>query len=257
MLLKNTGFPEESEIVLCVVTSVQSHSVFVKIDEYGLSGMIHISEVSPGRIRNMRDFVKEGKTIVCKVLRVNKERGQVDLSLRRVTEMQRKNKVNEVKQEQKAEKIIEHVATKLKLDMPTLYNELSSKITAKYDSIFDCFSSIVESQASLEGLGVKPDIAKELTEAVIQRIKPAEVEIRGILQLTTYSPEGINIIKAALQKAIMPGVTVSYAGAGRYNIFVKAADYKAAEQIIKQAGEAPVSYIISQGGEGTFERSGK
>ena len=61
MLLKKQGFPEESELVLCTVTSVQYHSVFVDIDEYGKSGLIHISEVSPGRIRNIRDFVKEGK----------------------------------------------------------------------------------------------------------------------------------------------------------------------------------------------------
>ena len=68
MLYKKQGYPEEEELVLCTVTNVQHHSVFVNIDEYNLSGMIHISEVSPGRIRNIRDYVKEGKVIVCKVL---------------------------------------------------------------------------------------------------------------------------------------------------------------------------------------------
>ncbi|TAL53018.1 MAG: S1 RNA-binding domain-containing protein, partial [Nanoarchaeota archaeon] len=93
MLLQKKGFPPESELVLCTVTNVQGHSVFVKIEDYGISGMIHISEVAPGRIRNIRDYVKEGKLIVCKVLRVNKERGHVDLSLRRVTESQKRAKI--------------------------------------------------------------------------------------------------------------------------------------------------------------------
>src|SRR3989338_9154007 len=97
MLAKKSGFPEESELVQCTVTSVQSHSVFVMIDEYGINGMIHISEVAPGRIRNIRDFVMEGKTVICKVLRVNAERGHVDLSLRRVSESQKRNKIAAVK----------------------------------------------------------------------------------------------------------------------------------------------------------------
>ena len=74
MLLKKKGFPEEDEIVICTVTKIHFHSVFVNLDEYGRSGLIHISEVSPGRIRNLRDFVVEGKKVVCKVLRIDEER---------------------------------------------------------------------------------------------------------------------------------------------------------------------------------------
>ena len=107
MLLKKQGFPEESELDLCTVTSVQYHSVFVDIDEYGKSGLIHISEVSPGRIRNIRDFVREGKKVVCKVLRINEEKGYIDLSLRRVNESEKRRKINEIKKEQTAEKVIE------------------------------------------------------------------------------------------------------------------------------------------------------
>ena len=85
MLQKKKGFPESDELVFCTVTSVQSHSVFVKLEEYGVGGMIHISEVAPGRIRNIRDFVVENKPVVCKVTSINQERGHIDLSLRRVT----------------------------------------------------------------------------------------------------------------------------------------------------------------------------
>ena len=66
MLLKKEGFPEEEELVLCTVLSVYHHSVFVKLDEYDKKGLIHISEVSPGRIRNIRDYVVEGKKLYVK-----------------------------------------------------------------------------------------------------------------------------------------------------------------------------------------------
>ena len=64
MLYRRLGFPEDGELVLCTVTKVQSHSVFVRLDEFDKGGMIHISEVSPGRIRNIRDFVIEDKIIL-------------------------------------------------------------------------------------------------------------------------------------------------------------------------------------------------
>jgi len=82
MFYKKKDFPEEGEIVLCTVKKILYHSVFVNLDEYeNKEGIIHISEISPGRIRNIRDFVKENKTIVCKVLRTNKEKNQFQICL--------------------------------------------------------------------------------------------------------------------------------------------------------------------------------
>ncbi len=102
MAQKKQGFPEENEIVLCTVKKILPHGIFVSLDEYkSQEGLIHISEISPGRVRNIRDFVKEGKRIVCKILRVNKEKNHIDLSLRRVNQAQRINKNTEHKQEQK------------------------------------------------------------------------------------------------------------------------------------------------------------
>ncbi len=80
MLLKRTGWPEEGELVLCNVTKIMPNSVFCRLEEYGRQGMIHISEIAPGRIRNIRDYVVEGKFVVCKVLRIDQIRGYIDLS---------------------------------------------------------------------------------------------------------------------------------------------------------------------------------
>src|SRR3989338_6765190 len=111
MLLSKQGLPEEGDLLLCTVSNIQFHSVFVRLDEFGgKTAMIHISEIAPGRIRNIRDHVRENKKIVCKVLRIHPDRGHVDLSLRRVTENQRRLKINQIKQEQKAERIVEIVA---------------------------------------------------------------------------------------------------------------------------------------------------
>src|SRR3989344_2617485 len=200
MLFKKQGFPEEGELVLCTVTSVQFHSVFVNIDEYGKGGMIHISEVSPGRIRNIRDFVKEGKKIVCKVLKVNQEKGYIDLSLRRVNEAEKRRKIDDIKKEQNAEKIIEIAAGKIGIATEQFYKEISEKVKG-YDSLHEFFEEAAKDEKALEKLDIDKNHLKIIGDTIKKRIKAPEVTITGKLKITTFAPDGIDIIRDSLKKA--------------------------------------------------------
>ena len=234
MLFTKEGFPEEDEIVLCTVTAIHFHSVFVTLDEYkNRSGMIHISEISPGRIRNIRDFVKEGKKVVCKVLRIHEDRGHIDLSLRRVNESQKKDKISSIKQEQLAEKIVEFVAKQRKEDMAKIYSEIAKKVFEKYDGLYPAFEEVSSGKESLEAIGIEPGIAKQLNEVISQRIKPVEIEIAGELALKTYKPNGVELIKEAVKNAGSKA-EISYKGAGVYSVKVKSLEYKEAEKNLKE-----------------------
>ncbi|MEE9525550.1 MAG: S1 RNA-binding domain-containing protein [Candidatus Woesearchaeota archaeon] len=257
MLYKKEGMPEEDEIVLCTVTNVQHHSVFAKLDEYGKSGMIHISEVSPGRIRNLRDYVQVGKKVICKILKIDKVKGHIDLSLRRVGEGLRRKKNEEIKQEQKAEKIIEMVAKKREKKLEDIYEEVSSKVFEKYEYIFQCFNDIVEEDFDLKKLGIEAGLADELTAVVKDKIKPVEVSIKGILNVSSQAAEGIEVVKKTLQRAMTIGkdsVEVTYAGAGKYNLVVTAPDYKTAEKILKSTIDSAIKFAEKNEGEASFDR---
>jgi translation initiation factor 2 subunit 1 len=242
MLLKKTGFPQDEELVLCTVTGVNPHSVFCTLDEYGgRTGMIHISEVAPGRIRNIREFVQEGKKVVCKVLQVNKEKGHIDLSLRRVNEGQKRTKLNQIKQEQLAEKIIEYAAKQLGESPLTLYNKLAEKLVPQFGSTFAAFEQAAQDKINLETV-VDKKVAKLLTDAVKQRIKPPEVQIGGDLKLTSYAPNGVQEVKDALALAVKADVKVRYLGAGTYHFEVIAEDYKDAERKLKSGIDPVLEY---------------
>ena len=257
MLLKKEGLPEEDELVMCTVTKVQFHSVFANLDEYGNSGMIHISEVSPGRIRNIRDYVKEGKKVVCRVLRISREKGHIDLSLRRVTETQKRKKVDEIKQEQKAEKILEFVAKDLKLDVKKLFEEIINNISKKYNSLYEFFQEVVTDSSAIKDAGVSEKTAKKLEEAIKSRIKEVSVKIEGKLKLTIYAANGVDVVKEALKKAAEAGkesISIKYLGAGLYNVAVNAKDYKEAETLLKDSLEKALEYVRKNEGEGEFVR---
>lgn len=256
MLFKKEGFPEEDELVICTVTKVQFNSVFANMDEYQKQGLIHISEISPGRIRNIRDFVKEGKVIVCKVLRVNREMGQIDLSLRRVTESQKRSKVEEMKQEKKVEKILEFIALSLKKDKLELYNEVFSKINKKYIMLNHAFQAVAEGELSLEKLGIDKKVATLLEKEITDRMKPGEVEIAGNLTLRSFEPNGVDIVKEAISKALISDkVKVSYLGGAKYHIHVAAPDYLEAEELMKKATDGCIDYVKQHKSEGSFART--
>src|SRR5439155_23833651 len=92
----------------------KNFGAFVTLDEYeSKSRFIHIAEVSSGSIKYIRDYVREGQKVVCKVLKVDTDKGHIDLSLKAVNEHQRREKIQEWKNEQKAENRLRIVATRV------------------------------------------------------------------------------------------------------------------------------------------------
>lgn len=262
MFYKRKGFPEAGEALLCTVKKILPNSIFATLDEFeNKEGMIHISEISPGRIRNIRDYVKEGKKIVCKVLNVNKEKGYIDLSLRRVPLSVRKNKVEERKQEDKAEKILDIVAKNLKTDLKDLYDKFGYKVIEEYGLINSFLQEIAAgNEKIIKEFTISEKYSKELIKVVKEKIKPPEVKISSELILKNYSSEGIEKIKKVLNKIKEIAekekyeIKLTYLGAPKYKLTVKSKDFKKAEKIIDDISKKTAETIQKQGCEGEFIR---
>ncbi len=254
MLNLKKGMPEEGDIVMCTITKIHYHSVFAKLDEFHhKQGLIHISEVSPGRIRNISDYVQEGKKVVCKVLKVNQQKGHIDLSLRRVSGIQKRNKVEELKQEQKSEKIIEYVASQNDMKTKELNDIIAPQLLSKYPSLHTAFEDVSFGDTTLEELGVDRKWAEPLTELIQQRIKPPVVKISGEIHFISFDPEGVRITSSILDEAdkMSEDVSIRYTGGGRYSIAATKNDYKDAETDLKKV----LDFIESKAKENKCEYS--
>ncbi|MEA3430560.1 MAG: S1 RNA-binding domain-containing protein [Nanoarchaeota archaeon] len=259
MLYKRQGKPREGEILLCTVTKIYHHSIFANLDEYpGMSGMIHISEVAPGRIRNIRDYVAEGKKVVCKLLKIHEDRGHIDLSLRRVNESQRRAKNEFIKQEQKAEKIIEFVCKEFKKDVKSTYQKISSAVFPRFDSLHDVFFGYVMEEFDLKELGMDKEFTLKLGEIVKQRVKPPEVEVSGEISIISHAFDGVSIVKDALVKAAEkggPDSEIRYLGAGKFKIIIKGSEYKEAEKFMDAIIDTATSNAEKNDAEVHFVRT--
>ena len=105
MALGKSEWPEVGDLIIGTITSIVPYGAYVSLDEYEeKEGLLHISEVSSRWVKNIRNFVREGQKNVLKVLRISPEKGHIDLSLRRVTMREKREKLLEWKRDREVEK---------------------------------------------------------------------------------------------------------------------------------------------------------
>ncbi len=72
---------EKGKIIKGQVTGIENYGIFVSLDEF-YSGLIHISEISDGFVKNIKDYVNVGETIRAKVVEVDEENYHLKLSIK-------------------------------------------------------------------------------------------------------------------------------------------------------------------------------
>lgn len=262
MVRKKPEWPEVGDLVVATVSKIQPYGAYVTLDEFDRKeGLLHISELSSSWVKNIRDHVRERQKVVLKVLRADFEKGHVDLSLRRVTGREKKEKTLEWKKSRRADLILKAVGEKAGIPPSDVYERVGSKIEERFGSIYDGLEEIAEKgEETLAKLGAPEDLAKALNEIVLDKIKVPKVRVRGVLELMCAKRNGVEIIKDALAKAYGvkrtrdSSVDIYLVGSPRYRIEVSARNYKTAEKILQNAVDIATKTIQSSGGEGSFKR---
>src|SRR5512136_51529 len=153
-------WPEIGELIIATIESVMDYGAYAKLDEYNKRGFLHISEISSARIRNVRDFVRENQKMVLKVLRVDVQKGHIDLSLRRVTKRERIEKNKSYKKDRKGETLLHAVAEKVGLPFDEVYQKAGVILAQEY-GLYEGFEQTVKGGIeSLTKLGIPEDLAK-------------------------------------------------------------------------------------------------
>lgn len=209
---------EVGDLVLCTVDRIVGTIVFVKLDTGGEGGII-FSEIAPGRIRNIRDYVVPKKQIVCKILRISGDR--IDLSLRRVSLKEKKEVLEINKQEKSCRSVLKGVLGK-KAD------EIIKKIESK-ESVYEFCERIKEDTKDLEKLTSKED-AKKISEIIKTQKKKISI-IKKEFNLKSNASNGLSLIKEILSKT--KKTQINYLSAGLYSIKVESENPKIAENMIK------------------------
>lgn len=233
--------PEPGEIVVCTVREITSHGIYVNLDQYdNTNGFLHVSEISTGWVRNIDRIAKVSQKLVLKVIRANKARREIDLSLRQVTNEERRAKIIEWKREERAQTIMGAVKKKLGLD-DAKEKELKAKLEEQFGTLYEALETAAKKGSEgLEQLGLPEKTVGAIVELASEKIVPPRYEVGALVEVSSRSPEGIEQVKKTLMAAAeAPSATVhiTYAGAPRYRVRITADDYKQAEKALDRVIE--------------------
>lgn len=254
--------PKPNEIVIGTVKSIVPTGAYIILDEYDkVEAYVHISEVSSTWVHNIRDYIKEKQKAVFKVIDVRN--GNIFLSLRRVSNTERKEKMTQWKRNQKGKKLVEIVAQRINKDFQEVYSIISKLFTENYGDLLSGFEVAVTEQAEdkLKKIGIPKQLISTIISVAKDSIKLPEVHVYGILQLSSNRSNGISVIKEALVSAEEEGkkydsvkISISTLGAPKYRLDVKAQNYKEAEEVLSKMVNTAISIIKKHGGVGVFTR---
>ncbi len=248
-------FPRRNELVIATVRRVEEHGVICTLDEYGgLEAYIPRGHVASGRIRDLRDFIREGEKVVGRVIRANRRKGQVDLSLRYVSEMEAAQKMTEWKCRNRA----------LSLIRVALKDEgLVSDVWEKLDSYFrDPLGALEDSTISgpkvLMKAGIPKGTAEKLCEVAKAQLKRPVYVRQMTVKLLSYRSDGVEFVKRVLSSICgrhgEAEVLVRSIGSPRYLVQISSTNPRA----VKRAAEIVLDKLSSsvKQGKDMFELLG-
>jgi len=185
-------YPDIGEMVLCNVKKVKKFGAFASLDEYdNKEGFIHITEIASGWVKYIKDHIRENQKIVCKVMKIDKSKGQIDLSLKRVNAHQKRDKIKQWKDEGRANKLFSIVCEKAGLDTTNAYKEFGTSLIDIYGSMYNAFEEVVIDEETLNKEGFSGDWVKVFINAAKENIQIPTIKISGYLQLYVPTKNGI------------------------------------------------------------------
>ncbi|GBE83741.1 eukaryotic translation initiation factor 2 subunit alpha [Sparassis latifolia] len=211
-------YPEVDELVMVQVRQIAEMGAYVKLLEYdNIEGMILLSELSRRRIRSIQKLIRVGRNEVVVVLRVDKEKGYIDLSKRRVSPEDITKCEERYMKSKTVASIMRHVASKLPsltADGPEqaesneeerleqLYEQIAWPLGKKYGHPYDAFKlALTEQEAVFSSLPhpVQSSTMTILMNTIARRLTPQPIKLRADIEVTCYTPAGIDAIKKALR----------------------------------------------------------
>ncbi|OZJ02566.1 hypothetical protein BZG36_04339 [Bifiguratus adelaidae] len=237
-------FPKPDDLVVVNVRQIEDMGAYVKLLEYNdREGMILLSELSRRRIRSVQKLIRVGRNEVVVVLRVDEEKGYIDLSKRRVSPEEVTKCEDRYNKSKAVHSILRHVAEKHDIPLIELYQKFGWPLYRKYGHAYDAFKmAIADPEPVLEGLDMPANIRDELLSNIVRRMKPQPVKIRAHIDLRCTGSDGVEAIKKALQAGEACGTAdvplkITYLAAPLYVITADALEKNIGFEVMENALE--------------------
>ncbi|RSH89047.1 hypothetical protein EHS25_002709 [Saitozyma podzolica] len=194
-------YPDVDQLVMVQVQSIEEMGAYVKLLEYdGIEGMILLSELSRRRIRSVQKLIREGRNEVVVVMRVDPDKGYIDLSKRRVSAEEVVKCEEQYEKGKTVDSILVQVAKKRNVPAEDLYEKIAWPLHKQYGHSYEAFKlSITEPDAIFGSLNLDSDTLADLRAVIARRLTPKPVKVRADVEVRCFDYAGIEAVRRALK----------------------------------------------------------
>ena len=258
--------PDIGELVIGTVYKILDHGAYVLLDEYGgMEAYAPINEIVQSWFHDIKDYLRLGQKTVFRVIRVDPRRKLIDVSLRKVREEEKREKLNKWKRTLRGVKLLELVAKKLNIPLDKALQDFGWKLEDYYGDFLAIFENVAKHGTDdLRKLGLSEDVINAIAEVARERIEIEPVEISGVIRMINIKSDGVRHIREVLLKAMelakkggAEDVRIYTIGPPRYRIDLVGKDPKKLESILKDVVNFVTTEIKKRGGEASFTRIGE
>ncbi|XP_045460928.1 eukaryotic translation initiation factor 2 subunit 1 [Harmonia axyridis] len=204
-------YPEVEDVVMVNVRAIAEMGAYVHLLEYkNIEGMILLSELSRRRIRSINKLIRVGKTEPVVVIRVDKDKGYIDLSKRRVSAEDVEKCTERFAKAKAVNSILRHVAELLRYEtdeqLEELYQKTAWYFEEKYKknkaSAYDFFKQAVVDPSILAECDLDENTKEVLLNNIKRKLTSQAVKVRADIECACYGYEGIDAVKTALKAGL-------------------------------------------------------
>lgn len=172
----------------------------IQLEYDGIEGMILLSELSRRRIRSVQKLIRVGRNEVVVVMRVDPDKGYIDLSKRRVSAEEVVKCEEQYEKGRAVDSILTQVAKRRNVPTESLYEQIAWPLQRKYGHAYEAFKlSIQEPEVVFGPLEIEPDTLAELKHTIARRLTPKPVKVRADIEVRCFAYNGIEAIRKALK----------------------------------------------------------
>jgi len=191
-------FPEVDDLVMVSVKSIAEMGAYVSLLEYNnIEGMILLSELSRRRIRSITKLIRVGRQEVVVVLRVDKEKGYIDLSKRRVSPEEIAKCEEKYNKSKAVHSIMRHVAEVTHSNTEDLYKAFGWPLYKRFGHAYDAFKALISDPSILMASDITID--ETIKECLIKDINRRLTPLFVMVTTASDKESGIKLLNQALE----------------------------------------------------------
>lgn len=174
-------YPEIDDIVMVNVKAIADMGAYVSLLEYNnIEGMVLHSELSRKRIRSIQKFIRVGRNEALVVLRVDKEKGYIDLSKRRVSPEEIQKCEDRYNKSKAVHSVMRYASEKTETSLESLYVKFGWPLYRKYGHAYDAFYlALSDPKSVFADLELDEDVKQQLLTIIEHRFTPQKLKIRA------------------------------------------------------------------------------